>query len=121
MRDFTAKADQGKIDWSLLPWRPIEAAANIMTQAIRPKEEGGKGYGLASWRTVPGGYYRYWAAMIRHITQRFVYNEVIDPESGQPHMAHLICNAAFICQMDYDADSAQLTDDESARFYSRDI
>ena len=97
---YNKKNDQGKTDWSLIPWRAIESAARIMTIAIAPKEQGGKGYGLASWRDVPEGYYRYWAAMIRHIIRRFVYNEVVDQESGEPHMSHVICNAAFVFQKD---------------------
>lgn len=118
MRDYTSKTDKGKIDWSLLPWRPIESAAEIMTIAIVSEEDGGKGYGLDSWRTVPGGYFRYWAAMIRHIVRRFVYNEIIDPESGKPHLAHVICNAAFVCQRDFEA---TIENEEDRNFYERDI
>ena len=97
---FKMKSDQGKTDWSLLPWRATESAARIMTIAIAPKEQGGKGYGLASWQDVPEGFFRYWAAMIRHITRRFVYGEIIDQESGEPHMGHVICNAAFVFEKD---------------------
>jgi len=100
MRDYTAKHDQGKIDWALLPWKIIERSAKIMTDVIRPKEEGGEGYGRASWRTVPGGFFRYWAAMQRHIFERFVLGEVLDKKSGEPHTAHIICNAAFVGEMD---------------------
>ena len=97
---FKMKSDQGKTDWSLLPWRAIESAARIMTTAIAPKEQGGKGYGLASWQDVPEGYFRYEAALIRHFIKRFVYGEIIDPESGEPHMGHIICNAAFVFEKD---------------------
>lgn len=92
---YQKKHDQGKIDWSLLPWKAIESAAKIMTNAIMFK-----GYGRESWKTVPEGFFRYWAAMNRHIIKRFVYNEIIDPESGEPHMGHVICNAAFVFEKD---------------------
>lgn len=127
-RDYTSKSDQGKTDWTLLPWRSIEKAAEIMTQAIRPKDEGGEGYARDSWRTVPGGFWRYWAAMHRHILRRYLYDEVIDPKSGKPHMAHLICNAAFVCEMDLE-NNGSLSEalkklglvDKLDSFYERDI
>ena len=118
-RDYSAKSDQGKTDWSLLPWRAIEKAAEIMTQAVAPKEEGGKGYGVASWKTVPGGYYRYSAALIRHFVRRFVYGEVIDQESGKPHMAHAVCNCMFLCERDLE--NSELSEDERKRFFERDV
>ena len=120
-RDYTAKSDQGKTDWSLLPWKILEQMAQIMTQAIEPKEQGGKGYGLASWRTVPGGYYRYWSAFMRHATRRFVYGEVIDQESGFHHTAHMLCNIAFIGEIDIEAMSNKLSESDSVNFYERDI
>lgn len=97
---YNKKNDQGKTDWSLLPWRAIESAARIMTIAITPKKQGGKGYGLASWQDVPEGFFRYEAALIRHFIKRFVYGEIIDPDSGEPHMGHIICNAAFVFEKD---------------------
>jgi hypothetical protein len=139
-RDHTAKSDQGKTDWSLLPWRSIEKAAEIMTLAITPKDQGGEGYARDSWRTVPGGFWRYWAAMNRHIIRRYIYNEVIDPKSKKPHMSHVICNAAFVCEMDLDHKTNVLSaiermqilcdpskkellqvDEEANTFYTRDI
>lgn len=121
MRDYTNKHDQGKIDWSLLPWRAIEAAARIMTIAIASKDEGGKGYGLDSWADVPGGFWRYWAAMNRHIVRRFVYGEVQDKESGESHMAHVVCNAAFIYEMDERAADLLQHSAELNNFFRRDI
>jgi len=97
---YNKKNDQGKTDWSLLPWRAVESAARIMTIAIAPKEQGGKGYGLASWQDVPEGFFRYEAALIRHFIRRFVYGEIIDPDSGEPHTAHIICNAGFVFEKD---------------------
>lgn len=118
---YNKKNDQGKTDWSLLPWKAIESAARIMTIAIAPKDQGGKGYGLASWRDVPEGYYRYWGAMIRHIIRRFVYDEVIDQESGEPHMGHVICNAAFVFQKDLERqeDVEKGTGSYDRNFYCR--
>jgi len=120
-RDYSAKSDQGKTDWSLLPWRAVEKAAEIMTQAVTPKEEGGKGYGIASWKTVAGGYHRYSAALIRHFIRRFVYDEIIDEESGLPHMAHAICNCMFLCERDLENENSELSEEERERFFERDI
>jgi hypothetical protein len=37
MPDYKAKSDQGKTDWSLLPWKSIEKAAEIMTHMAWPR------------------------------------------------------------------------------------
>ena len=127
MPNYSAKSDQGKTDWSLLPWRSTELAAEIMTQAIRPKSEGGSGYSLASWRIVPGGYYRFWAALMRHVIRRFVYDEVIDPESGKPHLTHAMCCLMFICEIDLEVaeklKKSNGTEDwkKENLFYKRDV
>jgi len=113
-RDYTAKYDQGKTDWSLLPWKPIEQAAQIMTDAINIK-----GYGRDSWRTVKGGQFRYWSAALRHLFERFVLGNIIDQESGYHHLAHALCNIAFVCQKDIEHFTDMNPLDHN--FYDRDI
>jgi hypothetical protein len=36
--------------------------------------------------------------------RRFVYGEIIDPKSGKPHTAHMMCNAGFVCERDLEED-----------------
>jgi len=120
-RDYSAKYDQGKTDWSLLPWRAIERAAKIMTFAATPKSEGGKGYGVDSWKTVKGGMFRYWAALCRHMFCRFILGEIIDPETGEPHMAHALCNVMFVCERDLECAAGEMTEEDKKRWYERDV
>lgn len=60
---------------------------------------GAEKYEAHSWRGVPGGKERYKAALIRHLIAHSK-GEKLDPESGLPHLAHALCNAAFIYELD---------------------
>ena len=82
------KYDSGKPRWDLLDLRVLESAVEVLTQ-------GAKVHGPYNWRVVPGGRERYLAAMLRHIAKH-QSGHIIDDDSGQPHMAHVICNAMFI-------------------------
>jgi hypothetical protein len=60
---------------------------------------GAQKYEAHSWRGVPDGKARYKAALIRHLIAH-AKGEKLDPESGLPHLAHALCNAAFIYELD---------------------
>lgn len=74
---------------------------------------GAKKYGPYNWRTEgqPVRYTVYLEAMLRHVLSA-LDGEEIDPESGQPHVAHAAACAAIIL----DAGSlGQLVDDRPAK------
>jgi hypothetical protein len=48
---------------------------------------GSKKYGARNWHNLENGVERYSAALIRHFNA-FTKGEVVDPESGLPHLAH---------------------------------
>lgn len=50
------------------------------------------------WKTVPEAPRRYKDALYRHL-QKIEEGELIDPESGLPHIDHVACNAMFLSQM----------------------
>lgn len=52
-----------------------------------------------NWQKVKDAKQRYIAALERH-TCAIKKNEVIDPESGLPHSAHVACNSMFIHWLD---------------------
>lgn len=56
------KYDQGKLDWSLLPWEVIETAVNRFTVG---KEK----YAAWSWTLLEHGKERYESALMRHFME----------------------------------------------------
>jgi hypothetical protein len=87
------KHDGGKIDWTLLPWGPLEEVAKVM-------EFGRKKYDRDNWQKVKPLKERYLAALLRHVIQ-YVTGETRDAESGLHHLAHATCCCLFIIWGDY--------------------
>ena len=85
------KADAGKPRVSLVP---MEIVRNIA--AVR--EYGVAKYGeRESWREVSAE--RYVDALGRHALSFLEDPQGLDAESGLPHLWHLACNAAFLCEL----------------------
>jgi len=98
------KADSGKPRWSLLVRgmpRALEAVVRVLTFAVRPVQEGGKGYVPHSWQRVPNGRERYEDALLRHLSA-IHQGEESDPESGESHWAHVATNALFLAELHAD-------------------
>ena len=91
-KDQTAKADAGKLDLTLVPRQIIWAIAAI-------REYGNQKYGDPdNWKTVEIERYR--AAAFRHFMAYLDDPTGVDAESGKPHLWHLACNVAFLCEME---------------------
>ena len=87
-----AKADSGKPRLSLVPTQIIKDIAII-------REYGNKKYGDSdNWKTVEKD--RYINAMFRHLLAYIEDNKSVDEESGLPHLSHIACNVAFLCEME---------------------
>jgi hypothetical protein len=82
------KFDKDKLMWELLPLEPIEDVVKILTF-------GAKKYAPNNWKLVDDAEARYYAAAVRHLVA-WRQGELIDPESGEPHLAHLMCNVVFL-------------------------
>ena len=41
---------------------------------------------------------KYWDALLRHVLAAWDDWQAVDPESGLPHLHHIICNAGFLAQ-----------------------
>lgn len=92
--DQTIKADYGKAKLSLVPRRIIWNIAAI-------REYGVTKYGSAeNWKAVDAQRYR--DAAYRHFMQYLDNPNGKDLESGLPHLWHLACNVAFLCEMEED-------------------
>ena len=88
----TAKDDAGKPRLSLVPRKIIWAIAAI-------REYGNKKYGdTNNWKKVEPERYR--DAAYRHFMRYLDDPTGLDEESGLPHLWHLACNVAFLCEME---------------------
>lgn len=83
------KDDGGKRRWDLAPFKAFDGVVDVITF-------GAKKYAPNNWRAVEHD--RYLAALLRHMSA-FMQGEVIDPDSGLPHMSHIACNACFLSEL----------------------
>lgn len=82
------KWDHDKERWDLLP-------LSLVLLIVKCYTFGAKKYAPNNWAKVEDGYNRYKAALLRHLVA-FESGEVIDPESGLPHLAHMAWNAIAV-------------------------
>ena len=87
-----AKADAGKVRLTLVPRKIIWFIGKI-------REYGNKKYGdPENWRKVD--IQRYRDAAYRHWLAYLDDPHGVDKESGLPHLWHVACNIAFLCEME---------------------
>jgi hypothetical protein len=90
------KHDQNKPNWDDLPWEIVEMWVKVL-------DYGAQKYGRRNWQNCKSeDLYRYSSAMIRHY-KAWKTGEKLDPESGLPHLAHVITNAGFLIWFDINA------------------
>ena len=85
------KYDQGKTDWSLLPWHEVE-------QVVRVLMFGAARYGRDDWKHFihkPKNEERYFNAAIRHLVA-WKNGQTNDQETNMHHLAHALCCIMFI-------------------------
>ncbi len=84
------KFDEGKLRLDLIPADAINAIGAVMTF-------GAQKYGANNWQGVE--IERYEAALMRHL-MAYKGGKALDPDSGLPHLYHVLCNAAFMVCLD---------------------
>jgi hypothetical protein len=86
------KFDGEKARWDLVPWKAFGRVVEVLTLGARK-------YAAWNWVNVPNAHERYFASAHRHL---FAWRsgERDDPETGLPHLAHLICCALFLIGFD---------------------
>lgn len=93
--EIPAKFDQNKPRLDLVPPAIIEVIGHVRTYgALKYKDP-------ENWRKVEPE--RYQAALMRHLCEYMRNPKSIDVESGLPHLWHMACNIAFLCEMDKEA------------------
>ena len=94
MSDQTIKADAGKPKLSLVPTEIINQIARVREYGINKYPDGGPN----NWKKVELNRYR--DAAYRHLLAYIANPKGVDEESGLPHLAHLACNIAFLCELE---------------------
>ena len=98
------KRDAGKLKLSLVP-------PQIIADIAKVREFGCKKYGdTESWRKI--GRARYIDAAYRHWLNFVREPSGVDGESHLPHLWHVACNIAFLCEM-YKDDLAEVLDESN--------
>ena len=92
MRNQEIKADAGKPQLRLVPTEIINCIAKVREFGNRKYKDSN------SWKRVEKE--RYVDAMFRHLLKYINDNKSVDSESGLPHLWHLACNVAFLCEME---------------------
>lgn len=92
--DQNAKQDAGKLKLTLVPTQIIRDIAVIREYGNNKYPEGGPD----NWKQVEPERYR--DAAFRHFLAYIDDPSSIDKESGYPHLWHLACNVAFLCEME---------------------
>lgn len=90
--EFVAKADEGKPDLTLVPRKIIWKIAEIRDFGCKKYKD------PDNWKRV--SMQRYQAAAFRHFLAYLDDQTSCDEESGLPHLWHLACNIAFLCEME---------------------
>ncbi len=93
-QDYHAKQDFGKAKLSLVPRRIIWDVAAIREYGNNKYPDGGPD----NWKSVEPERYR--DAAYRHFLGYLDDPRSVDSESGLPHLWHLACNIAFLCEME---------------------
>lgn len=100
-----AKADSGKPKLTLVP-------RQIIFDIARVREYGtAKYHDPDNWKRVEIERYR--DAAFRHFMAYLDDPKGVDAESGLPHLSHLACNIAFLCEMEKRDVTMDLTSDDN--------
>ena len=92
MYNQEAKADNGKPQLRLVPTEITNCIAKVRMYGMEKYKD------PENWKRVEKE--RYIDAMYRHLLEYVKDNKSIDEESGLPHLWHLACNVAFLCELD---------------------
>ena len=82
------RKDNGKVRWSLLPWKSIYEVLLVF-------EFGANKYSPNGWREGMD-WDRVYNSLQRHLYKWWVLKEKYDEETGIHHLAHVIVNALFL-------------------------
>lgn len=91
MTGGSRKDDTGKMRFDLIPTSATKGIAEVLTF-------GASKYAPNGWKQVDNATERYYAALHRHLIA-WRDGEWLDPESGLPHLSHVLTNVAFLLEL----------------------
>ena len=94
LNDQTIKADAGKIELTKIPHQILYDIAEVRMYGNNKYPNGGPD----NWKNVEPERYR--DAAFRHWLLYLEDPYGVDEESGLPHIAHVACNIAFLCELE---------------------
>ena len=89
--DSFVKADNGKLQWSLMPFEQLEDVVKVLMN-------GAKKYAVDNWKKC-NDTKRYEDALMRHVVAYFKGDKV-DSDDNISHLAHAVCNCLFLMYFD---------------------
>lgn len=92
MNNQSAKADAGKLQLTLVPRQIIKDIAEVRMYGNE------KYHSPDNWMFVEKERYR--DALFRHFLAYLDDPQGVDEESGLPHLSHIACNVAFLCELE---------------------
>ena len=92
MYNQEAKADKGKLQLTLVPRQIIREIAKVRMYGTQKYKD------PDNWKRVEIERYR--DAAFRHFLAYLDSPHSVDEESRLPHLSHLACNIAFLCEME---------------------
>lgn len=92
MNNQEVKSDAGKPQCRLVPSEIVRCIARVRAFGLKKYKD------PENWKKVEVERYR--DAMYRHLLAYIDNPKGVDEESGLPHLWHLACNVAFLCELD---------------------
>lgn len=89
----SVKESKGKLPMHLILWKPVKWLVRIRMYGLKkyPNADNWKGIPKLTW----------YDALIRHLVA-YAEGEMIDKESGLPHLAHSLCNLCYLIENELD-------------------
>lgn len=85
--EIIGRFNQGKLQWTLMNYEALEPMVQVLMY-------GAKKYDRDNWVKACPNRLDLLDSLARHYV-KLVAGESVDPESGLPHIGHLMCNAMF--------------------------
>ena len=92
-KDQSVKADRGKPSLTKVPRQIVWDIANVRDYGFAKYGEQADRWDVVEIERYQNAAYRHWLAYLDD-------PDGVDAESGLPHLSHLACNIAFLCELE---------------------
>jgi len=92
-KDQSVKADRGKPSLTKVPRQIVWDIANVRDYGFAKYGEQADRWDVVEIERYQNAAYRHWLAYLDD-------PDGVDAESGLPHLSHVACNVAFLCELE---------------------